>query len=74
MLLYDRFGSGETGEDPTDKGKAPKDIYDIMDAARDLRELLICVADLHLAIPESEISNLRLVLVAHSIGAAVAEH
>jgi pimeloyl-ACP methyl ester carboxylesterase len=73
LFLYDRFGSGETGRDPTDEGKDPKDTHDVMDAARDLRELLICVAELHLAIPENKINDLRLVFVAHSMGAAVAE-
>jgi pimeloyl-ACP methyl ester carboxylesterase len=73
MLFYDRFGSGATGRDPTDNGKGAKDTHDVMDAVRDLRDLLICIAQRHLAIPSSEIDGLRLVLVAHSMGAVIAE-
>jgi pimeloyl-ACP methyl ester carboxylesterase len=73
MLLYDRFGSGATGPDPTDKGKGAKDTHDVMDSVRDLRELLICIAQRHLALPSSEIDALRLVFVAHSMGAIIAE-
>lgn len=73
MLLYDRFGAGATGPDPTDKGKGEQDTHDVMASVRDLRELLICIAQRHLAIPPSEIDALRLVFVAHSMGAIIAE-
>jgi pimeloyl-ACP methyl ester carboxylesterase len=73
MLLYDRFGSGATAHDPTDKGKGEKDTHDVMDAVHDLRELVICIAQRHLSIPPGEIDVLRLVLVAHSMGAVIAE-
>ncbi|KAJ5377112.1 uncharacterized protein N7496_004521 [Penicillium cataractarum] len=73
MLLYDRFGSGATGHDPTDQGKGAKDTHDALDAVSDLRQLLICIAQQHLAIPPSDIDALQLVFVAHSMGAVISE-
>jgi pimeloyl-ACP methyl ester carboxylesterase len=73
MLLYDRFGSDATGQDPTDRGEGGKDTHDAIDAGRDLCQLLTCIEQRHLAIPPSKIDAVRLVLVAHSIGAIIAE-
>lgn len=67
MLLYDRFGSGET---------AKKDItktHDAMAAANDLRELIAGVAEKHLEIGPTEIDGLPIIFVAHSFGGVVAE-
>jgi pimeloyl-ACP methyl ester carboxylesterase len=67
ILLYDRFGSGETAKKHTPK------THDAMDAANDLRELIVGVAEKHLKIKPNEIDGLPVIFGAHSFGGVIAE-
>ena len=67
MLLYDRFGSGETGKKDISK------THDAMAAANDLRELIASVAEKHLKIKPNEINSLPIIFVGHSFGGVIAE-
>jgi pimeloyl-ACP methyl ester carboxylesterase len=72
MLLYDRFGVGATtDQDPSDAGKAPEQRHDVMEAVRDLRQLIIQISEAHLGYAEHEIDQLHLEFAAHSIGCCV---
>jgi pimeloyl-ACP methyl ester carboxylesterase len=66
MLLYDRFGSGETAKKTTKT-------HDAMDATKDLRELIVGVTERHLKIQPNEIDSLPIIFVAHSFGGVIAE-
>ncbi|KAE9367511.1 hypothetical protein N431DRAFT_416186 [Stipitochalara longipes BDJ] len=75
MLIYDHPGCGtstdrnpdvEIQERPRGHGR------DLLDAARDLRELVISIGKLKLNIEEKDIEKLRIVFVANSIGVAIA--
>ena len=72
LLAYDRFGIGKSDHDPSDVGKAPEEYHDGMDAVRDLRQLLIQIAEQKLDREESELDKLRLAFCAHSFGVCVA--
>ncbi|KAI9734219.1 MAG: hypothetical protein M1834_002321 [Cirrosporium novae-zelandiae] len=76
MLSYDRYGQfcGLTRHrDPADKGKTnPEEFHDMLDVVRDMRQLIIQVADTKMGIPESDIDSLEIVLVAASIGCSLA--
>jgi pimeloyl-ACP methyl ester carboxylesterase len=67
MLLYDRFGSGETGKKDISK------THDAMAAANDLRELIASVTEKHLKIKPNEINSLPIIFVGHSFGGVIAE-
>ncbi|EEA19611.1 hypothetical protein TMatcc_009750 [Talaromyces marneffei ATCC 18224] len=67
MLLYDRFGSGETAEIPA------TEIHDAMDATNDLRNLIVGVSEKHLKIVPNEIDSLPIIFVALSFGGVIAE-
>lgn len=67
MLTYDRYGQGQTlGPDPADKGKEPGHGHDVSDVVTDLDALVRTVSHAHKIAPK------RLVLVANSIGCAIA--
>lgn len=72
ILTYDRFGQGQTtDQDPTDEGAAdPTHGHDCLEVVRDLRQLLSQIAKVKLEI--SNLDSLPLVLVANSIGGALA--
>ncbi|KUL82159.1 hypothetical protein ZTR_11083 [Talaromyces verruculosus] len=67
MLLYDRFGTGKTVKKDT------AETHDAMDAAKDLRELIVYVAENHLQIPSIKIDSLPIIFVGHSFGGVIAE-
>lgn len=67
MLLYDRYGSGETAK------KHTTGTHDAKDAANDLRELIIGVAEKHLKTEPNAINSLPIIFVAHSFGGVIAE-
>ena len=70
MIAYDRYGQGLIKDrDPQDKGRENGYGHDSADAAVDLHYLLV-----QLAGPEVQISlrDLKIVLVANSIGCAIA--
>lgn len=70
MLSYDRYGQGMTEDrDPQDQGMEKGYGHDCADAAEDLRRLLD-----HVAMEEmgTRVERLRIVLVANSIGCAIA--
>jgi pimeloyl-ACP methyl ester carboxylesterase len=71
MLTYDRFGSGRSDRDPADIGKDPDNWHDVLDVVRDLRELVISIADTRPYV-QQDINKLRIILVGHSLGCAVA--
>lgn len=72
ILTYDRFGQGQTTDlDPVDEGVAdPTQGHDCLEAVTDLHQLVSQVANDKLGI--SDLDNLPLVLVANSIGCALA--
>jgi len=72
LLAYDRFGVGKSDQDPTDVGKPPEEYHDGMDAVRDLRQLLIQIAEQKLDREESELDKLRIAFCAHSFGVCIA--
>ena len=70
MLAYDRYGQGMTEDrDPQDQGREKGYGHDAMDCARDLEQLVTQVFKRHY-IPEASMPNL--ILVANSIGCAIA--
>ena len=69
MLAYDRYGQGMSDRDPADHGKGPGHGHDCKDAADDLHFLIQEVATEQMGI---EVGQLHLVLVANSIGCAIA--
>ena len=70
MLAYDRYGQGMSdNRDPADHGKEPGHGHDCKDAADDLHFLIEQVAREQMGI---EVAQLHLVLVANSIGCAIA--
>ncbi|KAK0513485.1 hypothetical protein JMJ35_004471 [Cladonia borealis] len=69
MLAYDRYGQGMSDRDPADHGKEQGHGHDCKDAADDLHLLLEKVAREQMGI---EVGQLHLVLVANSIGCAIA--
>jgi len=72
ILAYDRFGIGQSDPDPSDVGKPLEEYHDGMDAVRDLRQLLIQIAEQKLGREESELDELRIVFCAYSFGVCVA--
>lgn len=72
ILTYDRFGQGQTEDrDPNDEGaEDPSHAHDCMAAVADLRQLLKQIAADNLGI--SDVDSLPIVLVANSIGCALA--
>jgi pimeloyl-ACP methyl ester carboxylesterase len=72
ILTYDRFGQGQTTDtDPADEGATdPTHGHDCLEVVRDLRQLLSQIAQDQLEIPD--LNSLPLVLVANSIGCALA--
>jgi pimeloyl-ACP methyl ester carboxylesterase len=75
MLTYDRPGCGTTTDRNPDvviPGRPRGHGRDLLDAAHDLRELVISIGFLKLGIKEENIDTLRLVFVANSIGVAIA--
>lgn len=72
ILTYDRFGQGQTTDlDPADEGAAdPTHGHDCLEAVRDVHQLLSQIAKDKLDV--SDLNRLPLVLVANSIGCALA--
>ncbi|KAJ5742464.1 alpha/beta-hydrolase [Penicillium nucicola] len=72
FLTYDRFGQGQTTDrDPLDDGaEDPTHGHDCLAAVKDLRQLIIQVSQEKLGI--SEVDSVSVVLVANSIGGALA--
>ena len=70
MLAYDRYGQGMSDDrDPADQGKANGHGHDCRDAAEDLHYLIQQVAEMEMGLKTEQ---LKLVLVANSIGCAIA--
>lgn len=70
MLAYDRFGQGLTEDrDPLERGREKGHGHDVADAAVDLHELISQISSEQLS---SMSTQLRIVLVANSIGCAIA--
>lgn len=70
MLAYDRYGQGLTGDrDPHDRGREEGYGHDVRDIALDLHQLAKQVCKKHLG---KEDATPRLILVANSIGCAIA--
>ena len=70
MLAYDRYGQGMTSDrDPQDEGKEAGHGHDCASAADDLHYLIQQIAKEQLG---HEVSNIRIILVANSIGCAIA--
>lgn len=72
MLAYDRYGIGDSDHDPSDVGKSPEEYHDAMDSMRDLRQLIIRIAEERLGYGEHELHQLRIVFCAHSLGCCIA--
>lgn len=74
ILTYDRFGQGQTTDrDPSDEGAAdPAHAHDSISVIHDLRQLITQIASEKLGISETDTNNVTLVLVANSIGGALA--
>ena len=70
MLAYDRYGQGMSDDgDPADHGKDKGHGHDCWDAAEDLHALVEQVAKEQMGMKQE---NLKIVLVANSIGCAIA--
>lgn len=71
ILTYDRFGQGQTTDrDPSDEGAAdPSHGHDAISVIRDLRQLITQIVTEKL---ETDVDSVTIVLVANSIGGAVA--
>lgn len=70
MLAYDRYGQGLTEDrDPQDRGREKGHGHDVADAVTDLHQLIAQIAQERLYMSEEE---LQIVLVANSIGCAIA--
>ena len=69
MLAYDRYGQGMTTDrDPQDQSKEPGHGHDCANAAEDLRILIQQVAQERIGV---KAVDLRIILVANSIGCAI---
>lgn len=70
MLAYDRYGQGVTEDrDPKDRGRERGHGHDVADAVEDLHQIIAQMAQLRL---HATVDQLQLVLVANSIGCAIA--
>lgn len=72
MLLYDRFGVGQSDPDPTDAGKRPEEYHDANDAVDDLHELIAQIVEQKLGHNKNPVDNLGIVFCAHSFGVCIA--
>jgi pimeloyl-ACP methyl ester carboxylesterase len=75
MLTYDRPGCGSTTDRNPDveiPGRPRGHGRDLLDAAHDLRDLVLAIGQSKLGIEEKDIGKLRIVFVANSIGVAIA--
>ena len=75
MLTYDRPGCGTTIDRNPDveiPGRPRGHGRDLLDAAHDLRELVLAIGKLKLGIEEKDIGKLKIVFVANSLGVAIA--
>lgn len=74
ILTYDRFGQGQTTDrDPSDEGaEDPTHGHDSISVIRDLRQLITQIASEKLGVSSSDIDSLPIILVANSIGGALA--
>ncbi|KAJ5933583.1 alpha/beta-hydrolase [Penicillium verhagenii] len=72
LLTYDRFGQGQTTDrDPQDAGaEDPTHAHDCLATVQDLRQLITQIASEKLG--SSEVDSVSVVLVANSIGCALA--
>lgn len=72
FLTYDRFGQGQTTDrDPDDaSAEDPSHGHDCLAAVEDLRQLLVWIIQENLGV--SDVNSVNLVLVANSIGCALA--
>lgn len=74
ILIYDRFGQGQTtSRDPIDGTPGKENGHDYLDVVSDLHEIIIGIASLKLGINQDEVENgkLQLLLVGGSIGANI---
>ncbi|KAL8867695.1 MAG: hypothetical protein Q9174_005493 [Haloplaca sp. 1 TL-2023] len=70
LLAYDRYGQGLSEDrDPQDQGREPGRGHDVADVVDDLHQLITQIVDSRL---HTTMDSLRLVLVANSIGCAIA--
>jgi hypothetical protein len=73
MLLYDRFGVGETTDrNQCDACKVPAQRHHILEAMRDLPQRVFQISEMRLGYAEYEINRLKLRYTAYSIGCYVA--
>ncbi|KAL8959944.1 MAG: hypothetical protein Q9183_005550 [Haloplaca sp. 2 TL-2023] len=70
MLAYDRYGQGLSEDrDPQDQGREPGRGHNVIDVVHDLHQLITEIVDGKL---HTTLDSVRLVLVANSIGCAIA--
>ncbi|KAL8645811.1 MAG: hypothetical protein Q9226_007128 [Calogaya cf. arnoldii] len=70
LLAYDRYGQGLTDDrDPQDRGQDKGRGHNVADAVHDLHQLVVQISNQEIRKGEAE---LRLILVANSIGCAIA--
>ena len=70
MLAYDRYGQGlPEDRDPQDQGREPGRGHNVTDVVHDLHQLIIEIVDSKL---HATLDSVQLVLVANSIGCAIA--
>jgi pimeloyl-ACP methyl ester carboxylesterase len=74
LLTYDRYGQGATTDrDPADEGAAdPTHGHDCLAVVRDLRQLVTQIASEKLNVKQEDVDTIPLILVANSIGCALA--
>jgi pimeloyl-ACP methyl ester carboxylesterase len=72
MLLYDRYGVGQSDPEPTDVGKPPEEFHDANESVRDLHQLITQMAEERLGCDSADLGKLRIVFCAHSLGACIA--
>ncbi|KAL3440641.1 alpha/beta-hydrolase [Aspergillus insuetus] len=74
LLTYDRYGQGSTtGRDPADAGaEDPTHGHDCLAVVRDLRQLITQIAAEKLDVKSEDVDSIPLILVANSIGCALA--
>ncbi|KAL2849303.1 alpha/beta-hydrolase [Aspergillus pseudodeflectus] len=74
LLTYDRYGQGSTTDrDPADAGaEDPTHGHDCLAVVRDLRQLITQIASEKLDVKSEDVDSIPLILVANSIGCALA--
>jgi len=72
MLIYDRYGLGQSDRHPNETDQNSKVHYSILDAMYDLRELVVQIAPEKLGYKEAELDKLNIVFASHSMGCFIA--